>query len=119
MPVFECFFGGARGGGKSDAVLGEWAIHADEYGRDAIGLMVRRSRTELLELFERARSIFTKPGIDANLTINPMRVTMKNGARLTFAYLERDADAEVYQGANFTRVYTLRKQETSRRQRRS
>lgn len=104
-PVFECFFGGARGGGKSDAVLGEWAIHSDEYGRDAVGLMVRRSRTELLELFERARSIFTKPGIDANLTINPMRVTMKNGARLTFAYLERDADAEVYQGASFSRVY--------------
>src|SRR4029077_2899793 len=27
------------------------------------------------------------------------------GARLTFAYLERDADAELYQGASYTRVY--------------
>ena len=34
-----------------------------------------------------------------------MRVIMPNGARLTFAYLERDADAEVYQGASYTRVY--------------
>ena len=30
---------------------------------------------------------------------------MPNGARLTFAYLERDADAEQYQGHSYTRVY--------------
>ena len=101
--MFEVFFGGARGGGKSDAVLGEWAVHADQHGKDAIGLMIRRSRTELLELFERARTIYTKVG--ATFTVNPMRATMQNGARLTFAYLERDADAEVYQGASYTRVY--------------
>jgi hypothetical protein len=101
--VFEVFFGGARGGGKSDAVLGEWAIHSDQYGKDAIGLMVRRSRTELLEIFERARVIYSKIG--ATFTVNPMRAVMPNGARLTFAYLERDADAEVYQGASYTRVY--------------
>ena len=28
-----------------------------------------------------------------------------NGARLKFAYLERDADAELYQGHSYTRVY--------------
>ena len=28
-----------------------------------------------------------------------------NGARLRFAYLERDADAELYQGHSYTRVY--------------
>ena len=65
--------------------------------------MVRRSRTELLELFERGRAIYSKVG--AQFTVNPMRVIMPNGARLTFAYLERDADAEVYQGASYTRVY--------------
>jgi hypothetical protein len=26
-PVFEVFFGGARGGGKTDGMLGEWASH--------------------------------------------------------------------------------------------
>ena len=102
-PVFEIFGGGARGGGKSDAVLGDWAIHASEYGKDAIGLMVRRSRTELVELFERGREIYTKIG--ANVTYNPMRVVFPNGARLTFAYLERDADAESYQGFSLTRLY--------------
>src|SRR5262245_11526692 len=38
--VFEIFFGGARGGGKTDGVLGEFGAHASRYGRDAIGLMV-------------------------------------------------------------------------------
>jgi len=102
-PVFEIFFGGARGGGKTDAVLGEWAVHADRYGKSAIGLMVRRSRVELTETFERAKTIFTPLG--ASFTTMPMRVVMPGGARLTFAYLERDADAEAYQGHSYTRVY--------------
>jgi hypothetical protein len=42
-------FGGARGGGKTDGMLGEWVKHADRYGKDAIGLMLRRTRTELVE----------------------------------------------------------------------
>ena len=48
--VFEIFFGGARGGGKSDAVLGEWMAHANRYGINASGLMLRRTRTELLDI---------------------------------------------------------------------
>jgi hypothetical protein len=33
--VFEVFFGGAGGGGKTDGMLGEWASHADlTYGPD-------------------------------------------------------------------------------------
>jgi hypothetical protein len=101
--VFEAFFGGARGGGKTDGVLGEWAIHADRYRERAIGLMVRRTRVELTETFERARVLFGPLG--AAFTGTPMRVVMPGGARLTFAYLERDSDAEGYQGHNYTRVY--------------
>ena len=87
-PVFECFFGGARGGGKTEAVIGEWAIHAAQYGVDAIGLMIRRTRVELDETFERAKSIYTKIGVHA--TYNPRRFIFPNGARITYAYLERD-----------------------------
>jgi hypothetical protein len=101
--VFEVFFGGARGGGKTDGVLGEWAQHAQRYAKDAIGLMVRRTRVELGETFERARALFGPLG--ASFTTVPMRCVMPNGARLTFAYLERDADAESYQGHSYTRVY--------------
>ena len=107
--MFEVFnAGGARGGGKSDAVLlGEWAAHSHSCSTaypTPLALMVQRSRTESCsELFERGRAIYSK--VNAQFTVNPMRVIMPNGARLTFAYLERDADAEVYQGASYTRVY--------------
>jgi hypothetical protein len=102
-PVFEILFGGARGGGKTDAVLGEWLLHSDAHGADAIGLMIRRTRIELMETFERARVIYGRLG--ATFTGHPARVTMRNGARLTFAYLERDSDADSYQGHSYTRIY--------------
>src|SRR5215468_12685468 len=56
--VFEVFFGGARGGGKTDGMLGEWIGHADKYAEHAIGLMLRRTRTELIETIERSRVIY-------------------------------------------------------------
>ena len=32
-PVFEVFFGGARGGGKTDGMLGDWMLHANQLRR--------------------------------------------------------------------------------------
>jgi len=102
-PVAEVCYGGARGGGKTDGVLGEWASHAAEYGADAIGLMVRRKRTELVETIERSKALYTPLG--ASFNDQKSMWTFPNGARLRFAYLERDADAEGYQGHSYTRVY--------------
>src|SRR5262245_13951130 len=101
--VFEIFFGGARGGGKTDGVLGEFGAHASRYGKDAIGLMVRRTRAELVETIERSRDIYGPLGWNLNETEKMWRAP--DGARLRFAYLERDADADMYQGHNYTRVY--------------
>src|SRR6476619_4098380 len=61
-PVFEVFFGGARGGGKTDGMLGEWASHADLHGKNAVGLMVSRERVQLLETIERSRQIYVPIG---------------------------------------------------------
>ena len=102
-PVFEVFFGGARGGGKTDAVLGDFVEHADSYGEHAIGLMVRRQRTELIETIERSKQIYALLGWQYHEQDKMWRAP--NGARLRFAYLERDADAEGYQGHSYTRVY--------------
>jgi hypothetical protein len=102
-PVFEVFFGGARGGGKTDGVLGDFLEHADAYGEHAIGLMVRRTRTELVETIERSRTIYTPLGWVFHEQDKQWRAP--NGARLRFAYLERDADAMAYQGHNYTRLY--------------
>jgi len=101
--VFEIFFGGARGGGKSDAVLGEWLAHANRYGINASGLMLRRTRTELLDIIERSRAIYGPLKWTYHETDKVWRDPQ--GARLKFNYLERDADAELYQGHSYTRIY--------------
>ena len=102
-PCFEVFFGGARGGGKTDGMLGEFASHADLYAENAIGLMVRRTRTELVETIERSRLLYGPIGAKFNEQDKMWRFT--NGARLRFAYLERDSDADAYQGHSYSRVY--------------
>ena len=102
-PAFEVFFGGARGGGKTDGMLGEWASHADLYGAHAIGLMVRRERTQLVETIERSRALFAPLG--ARFNEREWMWRFPNGARLRFAYLEQDSDADAYQGHSYTRVY--------------
>lgn len=102
-PVFEVFFGGARGGGKTEASIGDWLEHSSKYGEYAIGLFVRRSLTQLSEAIARTKMLFPKLGA----TYNEKKSTwvMPNGARLKFAYLERDEDASNYQGHSYTRIY--------------
>lgn len=102
-PIFEILFGGARGGGKSDGVLGEWANHAQEYGANAIGLCVRRERTQLVELVERSKTLYIPLGAKFDGTEKMWR--FPNGARLRFAYLESDNDAIAYQGHSYSRMY--------------
>lgn len=102
-PVFEVFFGGARGGGKTDGMLGEFIEHADQHGEHAIGLMVRRTLKQLRETIARSKQIYRLLGAVFNETDKEW--TFPNGARLIFAYLERDDDADNYQGHSYTRVY--------------
>jgi hypothetical protein len=102
-PVFEVFYGGARGGGKTDSSIGDWFGHSGQYGEHAIGLFVRRKLTQLSEAIARARMLGNKIG--AKWLEQKKELVMPNGARLKFAYLERDSDAEEYQGHNYTRVY--------------
>lgn len=100
-PVFEVFFGGSRGSLKTDSTLGDWINHSALYGEHAMGLMVRRTREELSETFERFRYVLTQLGFK----FSGHRCVGPNGSRLTFAYLDRDTDADRYQGWSLTRVY--------------
>lgn len=102
-PVFEVLFGGARGGGKTEASIGDWLDHSSRYGEGAIGIFVRRKLTQLTEVIARTQQIFPKLG--AKYNVQQKTWTMANGARLKFVYLEKDADAEEYQGHSYTRVY--------------
>lgn len=102
-PVFEIFYGGARGGGKTDGSLGDWLQHSSIYGKNAIGVFFRREFKQLEEVVARSKQLF--PLIGAKYNEQKAEWTMSNGARLKFRYLERDSDAEAYQGHNYTRLY--------------
>lgn len=102
-PVFEVFYGGARGGGKTDGSLGDWMQHQALYGEAAVGVFFRRKFKQLSEVIARSKQLFPKLG--ARYNEQKAEWTFPNGARLLFRYLERDQDAEEYQGHNYTRVY--------------
>lgn len=102
-PIFEVFYGGARGGGKTESSIGDWLEHSSTYGEAAIGIFVRRKFKQLAEVIARTKQIFPKIGGKYNEQKAEWR--MPGGGRLKFVYLERDSDAEEYQGHNYTRVY--------------
>jgi hypothetical protein len=102
-PFDDVGFGGARGGGKSDGVIGDWIAHQDRYGNDAIALAFRRERTELTELIERAKYVLTPIGHKWHEQDKYFRGP--KGGRMRFAYLENDSDADSYQGHSYTRLY--------------
>lgn len=99
-PVFEIFYGGARGGGKTDASIGDFLEHASTYGEKANGIFLRRTVKQLEEVVARTQEIFPKLG--AKLREQKGEWKFPNGARLKFRYLERDKDADEYQGHNYT-----------------
>lgn len=102
-PADEIFFGGARGGGKTDGMLGKFALKASRYGEDCIGVFFRRSREDLKEAIERSQAIYGPLGADYR--DSKKQWTFPNGARLKFEYLDRDQDAQNYQGHNYTDLF--------------
>ena len=102
-PAYEVMFGGARGGGKTDACLGEWAIHADKYQKHAKGVFFRHTLPQLEEAIARSQQIYTPLG--AKWLEQAKTWKFANGAVLKFRFLERDKDAENYQGHSYTRLY--------------
>lgn len=102
-PIFEVFFGGARGGGKTEGSIGDWLEHSATWGELASGLFVRRKFKQLEDVIKRTKQIFPKIGAKYNETRAEWQ--MPGGGNLRFRYLERDSDAEEYQGHSYTRVY--------------
>lgn len=100
-PVFEIFYGGARGGGKTDGMLGKFGLKAKQYGKNSIGVFFRKTREDLKEAIERSKQIYGPIGA----TYTDKQWTFPNGARLKFEYLANDKDAENYQGHNYTDVF--------------
>lgn len=99
-PYPEIFFGGARGGGKTDGVLGKWALKEKRYGSAFNARMFRKATTASEDAIERAKEIYLPLG--AKFTDRPARFRMPNGGRVEFSYLDSISDADNQQGKNLT-----------------
>ena len=99
-PIKEVFFGGARGGGKTDGVLGKWALKEAEYGSGFNAIMFRRTTVSSEDAIDRSKQIYGTLGGKFNESKLIWR--MPNGGRVAFAYLDKVTDADEYQGRNVT-----------------
>jgi hypothetical protein len=101
-PFPEILFGGARGGGKTDGVLGKFAIKEARYGRGFNAVFFRREMPQADDLIERAKEIYVPTG--ARWRDQSKQFVMPHGGRIRFRPLENTAAAAKYQGQNITDI---------------
>jgi hypothetical protein len=99
-PLPEVFYGGARGGGTTDGVLGKYALKAKRYGNHFNAVFFRRELPMLDDAIERSTEIYGALGAQWLEQKKTWRFPW--GGRLRFRPLERVEDAEKYQGQNLT-----------------
>ena len=101
-PVYEIFYGGARGGGKTDGVIGKYAIKAQRYGSGFNAIFFRKELPMLDDAIARSHIIYGSLGCDWNEQKKTWN--FPGGGRLRFRPLERTQDAEKYQGQNLSDI---------------
>ena len=97
----EAFYGGAAGGGKSDALLMAFIGACSDHPGYA-ALILRKTFRDLNQpgaIMSRAKEWLA--GTDAKWNSQDKRFTFPNGSTLTFGYLEGDDDVYQYQSAEF------------------
>lgn len=105
----ELFYGGERGGGKSDFQLGYQEDGALRYGEHYRGIMFRKTYAELEELQGRAMEIF--PGEGAVYKTQPSAGFpysncwyWPSGASVKMRYIEAERDYSRYHGHQYCRI---------------
>lgn len=98
-PADDILFGGARGGGKTDALLGDAGIYSQAYAPHFRGLLIRRTYDELDEVVARSQDLFLPLGAKWQAGRYTWRFPW--GGFLKLRYLKRDEDASRYQGHSY------------------
>lgn len=102
-PVTDVVFGGSRGGGKSDALIGDAAIRAGKYGSGFRGLFLRRQQVELADIKMRMQAVYGPIG--AKWSEQHQTWTYPGGGTLVLKYLANDDDALLYKGWSISALY--------------
>lgn len=101
-PADERMFGGAKGGGKTDAILGDFLrqlVEAQTRGVEASGIIFRRSYKELEEVIKRSHQIYPKLG--GEFGIAKGQWTFPGYGALLMRFVDKDLDASKYQGHSY------------------
>jgi len=105
----ELFYGGERGGGKSDFQIGYQEDGALEYGKYWRGIMFRKTYPELEELQSRAAEIFQVEG--AVYKVQPSAGYpfsncwyWPSGATVKMRFIENEKDYGKYHGHQYTGI---------------
>ena len=102
----ELFYGGERGGGKSDFQLGYQEDGALRYGKNWRGIMFRKTYAELEELQGRAMDIFPQSGgfFKSNASVDYPYSNCwywPSGASVKMRYIENERDYGRYHGHQY------------------
>ena len=93
-------FGGARGGGKTDGVLGKFGLKQQRYGKFFNGVFFRREMPGADDLIDRARDLYEPSGATYNKV--ERQFTFPQGGRLRFRPLLDESDAAKFQGQSLS-----------------
>ena len=99
--VFQCLYGGAAGGGKSDALLMAAAQYAWKHPEFS-GIMFRKTHTDLAQpgaLMDRAMEWWIPAGVRWDGSNKIFR--FPNGAKVAMAYLSKPNDHHRYKSAEY------------------
>jgi hypothetical protein len=98
----ERFFGGAKGGGKTEGGLGDWLLQmalCRRVGELAKGVFFRRSYNELDEVIQRTQLLF--PRIGGVWKEAKRKWEFPGHGVLLMRFIEKDSDAMKYQGHEY------------------
>ncbi len=99
-PLPDLYYGGARGGGKTDFLLGDFLLRTTRFGK-ITGLLCRRTYKSLDDVIERSKEIYGPLGWDFNASNEKLFWRdPATGSLLRFRHLESVGDADLYQGFN-------------------
>ena len=96
----EVFYGGARGGGKSYAMLIDPLRYCDKANHRA--LLIRRSMPELRDMINHSQRLYGQAYPGAKWREQEKEWRFPSGARIEFGYAENLTDVLRYQGQSYT-----------------